>query len=98
MQEIWVIKKRKDAGIKHLNNPNTFIECLNTLDDVYENMNDYSPTRKRKKNIFDDMIADIITNKKFQTIIKDTTLPASDPLRFRKNLFDSHKNDNNWSD
>ena len=29
----------------------------------------------------------------FMTI--DTTLPASDPLRFRKNLFDSYKNDNN---
>ena len=28
----------------------------------------------------------------------DTTLPASDPLRFWKNLFDSYKNDNNWSD
>ena len=25
----------------------------------------------------------------------DTTLPASNPLRFRKNLFDSYKNDNN---
>ena len=25
----------------------------------------------------------------------DTTLPASDPLRFRKSLFDSYKNDNN---
>ena len=25
----------------------------------------------------------------------DTTLPASDPLRFRKNLFDSYKDDNN---
>ena len=25
----------------------------------------------------------------------DTTLPASDPLRFRKNLFDSYKNDIN---
>ena len=50
---------------------------------------------KGKKNIFDDMIADIIKNKKFQAIIKDTTLPASDPLRFRKKLFDSYKNDNN---
>ena len=28
----------------------------------------------------------------------DTTLPASDPLRFRKNLFDSYKNDSNRSD
>ena len=25
----------------------------------------------------------------------DTKLPASNPLRFRKNLFDSYKNDNN---
>ena len=25
----------------------------------------------------------------------DTTLPASNPLRFKKNLFDSCKNDNN---
>ena len=25
----------------------------------------------------------------------DTTLPASDPLRFRKNLSDSYKNDSN---
>ena len=30
---------------------------------------------------------------KFLTI--DTTLPASDPFRFRKNLFDSYKNENN---
>ena len=29
----------------------------------------------------------------------DTTLPASDPLRFRKNyLILMYKNDNNWSD
>ena len=27
----------------------------------------------------------------------DTTLPASDPLRFRKNLLPSYKNDSNWS-
>ena len=28
----------------------------------------------------------------------DTTLPASNPFRYRKNLFDSYKNDNNSSD
>ena len=32
-----LIKKRKDAGIKHLDDPNAFIECSNTMDDVYEN-------------------------------------------------------------
>ena len=65
-----VIKKRKDAGIKHLNNPNAFIECSNTMDDVYENIHNYNLSRKRKILIvFDDMIADIMTNKKFQAII-----------------------------
>ena len=68
----YLIKKREDAGIKHLNNPNAFIECSNTMDDVYENINDYNPIRKRKKIIvFDDMVADIMGNKKFQAIIKE---------------------------
>ena len=68
----YLIKKREDAGIKHLNSPNAFIECSNTIDDVYENINDYNPIRKRKKlNAFDDMITDIMSNKKFQAIIKE---------------------------
>ena len=68
----YLIKKREDAGIKHLNNPNAFIECSNTMDDVYENINGYNLIRKRKKIIvFDDMIADIMGNKKFQAIIKE---------------------------
>ena len=57
---------------KHLNNPNAFIESSNTMDDVYENIGDYNPSRKRKILIvFDDMVADIMTNKKIQTIIKE---------------------------
>ena len=35
----YLIKKREDLGIKHLNNPNGFIECSNTMDDVYGNIN-----------------------------------------------------------
>ena len=67
----YLIKKCEDAGIKHLNNLNAFIECSNAMDDVYENINDYNPIRKRKKIIvFDDMIADIMANKRFQAIIK----------------------------
>ena len=67
-----LIKKRENAGVKNLNDPNAFIECSNMMDDVYENINDYNPIRKRKKLIvFDDMIADIMTNKKFQAIIKE---------------------------
>ena len=37
----YLIKKRDDVGLKHVNNPNAFIECSNTMDDVYENINDY---------------------------------------------------------
>ena len=163
-----LIKKNKDPGIKHLNDPNAFIECSNMMDDVYENIHNYNSSRKRKILIvFDNVIADIMTNEKYQAIIKelfircgklnislaffpqsyfsvpkdvrlnsthylimkinnkreskniainhsadndcddfikiysectkepynfltiDTTLPVSDPLRFRKNLFDS---------
>ena len=144
------------------------------MDDAYENIDHYNLIRERKKLIvFDDMIADIMTNKRFQTIIKelfircrklnislafitqsyfpvpkdvisnsahhlimkinnrgelkniainhsadidyqdfvkiyreytkephnfltiDTRLPASNPLRFKKNLLDSYQNGNN---
>ena len=68
----FLIKKCEKAGIKHLNNLNTFIECSNTTDDVYENIDDYNLSRKRKILIlFDDMIADIMSNKKFPAIIKE---------------------------
>ena len=77
-----LIKKRKDAGIKHLNDPNAFIECSNTMDDVYENIHDYNPSRKRKILIvFDDMIADIMSNKKFQAIIKELFIRCRKDVR-----------------
>ena len=61
-----LIKKREDAGIKNLNDPNVFIEYTNTMDDVYNNIVDYNPKRKRKILIvLDDLIPDIMTNKKF---------------------------------
>ena len=60
----FFIKKREDAGIKQLNDLNAFIECSSTMDDVYENIDDYNPSIKRKILIvFDDMIADILTSK-----------------------------------
>ena len=49
------------------------------MDDVYENIDDYNPSRKRKTSIvFDDMIADKMSNKEFQAIIKELF------IRFRK--------------
>ena len=59
----FLIKKLEDAETKHFNDPNAFIECSNTMDDVYENIDDYNPSRKRKVLImFDGIIADIMTN------------------------------------
>ena len=71
MYEI-LIKKRENAGINHLDNPNAFIECFNTMDDLYEKINDYSPSRKIKNLIvFDDVIAGIMNIKEFKSIIKE---------------------------
>ena len=67
-----LIQKCKDAGIKHLNDPNAFIECSNTMDDVYENIHDIIQAEKKTLAFFfDDMIANIMANKKFQAIIKE---------------------------
>ena len=44
----FLTKKREDAGKKHLNDTNAFIEFSNTMDDVYENIDDYNLSRKRK--------------------------------------------------
>ena len=67
-----LINNRENAGIKHLNDVKAFLDCSNIMDDIYENIDLYNPNRKRKILIvFDVMIADIMTNKKFQSIIKE---------------------------
>ena len=55
-----------------INDSKAFIEYSKCMDDVYNNIDDYNPSRKSQIFIvFDDMIADIMTNKKFQAIIKE---------------------------
>ena len=66
----YLIKNRENVGIKHVNNSKAFIQYSNTMDDIYENIDDYNPSRERKILIlFDDMIADIMSNKKLQSIV-----------------------------
>ena len=66
-----LIKNCENVGIKHLNDSNAFIECSNTIDDIYENIDNYNPSRKRKILIvFDDVIPDIMSSKIFQAIVK----------------------------
>ena len=65
-----LINERVKAGIKELENPNAFIDSSQTIDDVYENLKDYNPTKKRKVLIvFDDMIADMEPNKKLRPMV-----------------------------
>ena len=45
------------------------------IDDVYENLEDYNPTKKRRVIIvFDDMIADMASNKKLSPVVTELFL------------------------
>ena len=67
-----LFNNRKNAGIKYFNDSTAFIEYSNDMDDVFTNIDDYNKKRKRKLLIvFDDMIADIMSSKKFKAIIKE---------------------------
>ena len=66
-----MIERRENAGIRNVDNPSAFREYSNTMDDVYNNIDYYNPRRQRKILIVFDMIADIMTNKRFQEIIKE---------------------------
>ena len=68
----FLINNRKNAGIKNCNDPNAFIEYFNTMNDVFSNIDHYNTKRKgRVLIVFDDIIADIMTNKRFESIIKE---------------------------
>ena len=59
-------------GLDHFNDPKTFTEYSNDMRDVYKNIEDYNLRRERKILIvFDDMIADMINNKKLNPIVTE---------------------------
>ena len=68
----YLINKREQVGIKILNDPHTFIEYSDDMNDVLDDINNYNKNRDTKVLIvFDDMIADIEHNKNFKRIIKE---------------------------
>ena len=68
----FLINKRESIGLKHFNDPKAFIEYSNDIHDVYKNINDYNPDKENKILIvFDDMIADMINNKKLNSIVTE---------------------------
>ena len=65
-----LINKRDSKGLKHFNDPKAFIEYSNNKQDVYKNTDEYNSDKEHKILIlFDDMIADIINNKKLNSVI-----------------------------
>ena len=68
----FLINKRESRGLKYSNDSKVFIEYSNDMDDIYKNIEEYKPNRKRKNLIvFDDMIADMHYNDKLNKIVTD---------------------------
>ena len=66
----YLISKRKSVGINYFKDPKVFIEYSNGMHDVFKNINYYSPDKENKILIvFDNMIADMIQNKKPNSIV-----------------------------
>ena len=64
----YLINKHKKLGLNHFDDHKAFMEYSNDMQDVYKNIEDYNPGKKRKILIvFDDMIADMINNKRLVT-------------------------------
>ena len=73
----FLINKRESIGLKDFNDPKAFIEYSNDMHDVYGNINYYNPDKENKILIvFDDMIADMINNKKLNSIVTNYSLGA----------------------
>ena len=68
----YLIKKREKVGLIHYDDPKAFMEYSNDMQDVYKNIEDYNTSKNRKVLIvFDDVIADMINNKKLNSIVTE---------------------------
>ena len=73
----FLIEKREKAVLKILKDPTAFIEHFNTMDDIYESIEDCNKKRKRKILIvFDDMISHVMLVKKINKFLKICLLGA----------------------
>ena len=71
-QNQYSVNEREGIDIDHLNNPKAFIEYSNDMHDASKNIDEYNPDKENKMLIvFDDMIADVIHNKKLNSIITE---------------------------
>ena len=62
----------ESTGSKHLNDSKAFIEYSDNMDDVYKNIEEYNPNKKRKILVFfDDMIPDMLSSKTRNLIVTE---------------------------
>ena len=67
-----LINKRESTRLKHFNDPKAFMKYSNDMQNVYKNIDEYNINKERKILIvFDDMIADMINNKKLNSIVTE---------------------------
>ena len=68
----YLINKREKVGLDHFKDAKAFMEYSNDMEDVYKTIENYNPGKKRKILIvFDDMIADMIINKKLNPVVTE---------------------------
>ena len=66
----YLINIRESAGLNHLNDPKAFIVYSNNMQDIYKDIDEHNVDKERKILIvFDDMIANMINNKKLNSIV-----------------------------
>ena len=70
-----LINKRESTGLKYFNDSKGFIEYSNDMDDIYKNIEEYSPNKKRIISMvlwcIDLMLADMLSNKKLNPILTE---------------------------
>ena len=66
----FLLNKPESTGLKHLNDSKALIKYSN-MDDIYQNIEEYNPHKKRKILIVFYMIADMLSNKKLNPKITE---------------------------
>ena len=65
-----LINKIENTGLRYFSDPKAFTEYSNDMDDIFQNIEEYKPNKKRKiLVVFDDMVADMVSNKKLNPIV-----------------------------
>ena len=69
-------RDRYESKYQFLVNKRAFIEYSNDMQDVYKNVNKYNVDKERKIIVFDYMIADVINNKKANSVVTELFIRA----------------------